>query len=462
MSIEQHSKTRFDQLPELVRLAWPILISQLAMSGMGVVDTIMAGSVSSIDLAAVAVAFSLWLPILMFMVGLFSATSSLVAHAWGAQDPNLAKLHITQSLWLAVLLGISAAALVTQAPILLKAMDIDPSVHPIVIAYLDAMVLGLPAATLYQVLRASSEGTGHSKPVMQMNLLAFFANIPLNFIFVHGYFGIPAMGGAGCGWATATVMWINAFALALYMHKSPRFSELKLFKGGFVPPQLKASWQILALGLPIGAAVFAEVVIFSIIALLIGSLGATVIAGHQISMNVSAITFMLPLSVSIAITVQVGQRLGAKRPEDAQRTWRQAMLLATAIASTNAILIFLFAWPITGIYSKELEIRELATGLLLFAAAYQISDALQVAAAGALRGYKDTQVTMYITLFAYWGVGLPLGYTLGLTDFITPASGPKGFWISLLISLSLAAVLLVWRLQHISRKNLANITTTIG
>ncbi|MBB6521616.1 MATE family efflux transporter [Pseudoteredinibacter isoporae] len=461
MNTQPQATSRFDQLPELVRLAWPILISQLAISGMGVVDTIMAGSVSSIDLAAVAVAFSLWLPILMFSVGLFSATSSLVAHAWGARDPGTARLHTIQSIWIAIALGIGAAALVTQAPFLLKAMDIDPSVHPIVIAYLDAMVIGLPAAAVYQVLRASSEGTGHSKPVMQINLLAFFANIPLNFIFVHGYFGLPAMGGAGCGWATATVMWLNTLALALYMHKAPQFRELKLFRGGFMPPQLNAAWQILALGLPIGAAVFAEVVIFSIIALLIGSLGATVIAGHQISMNVSAITFMLPLSVSIAITVQVGQRLGAKRPMEAQRTWRQAMLLATAIATTNAILIYLFAWPITGIYSDELAIRELATGLLLFAAAYQISDALQVAAAGALRGYKDTQVTMYITLFAYWGVGLPLGYTLGLTDLITAASGPKGFWISLLISLSLAAVLLMWRLQHISRRNMA-ISTTIN
>ncbi|GAA6152686.1 MATE family efflux transporter [Pseudoteredinibacter isoporae] len=462
MSTQPNPPSRFDQLPELVRLAWPILISQLAISGMGVVDTIMAGSVSSIDLAAVAVAFSLWLPILMFMVGLFSATSSLVAHAWGANDPSTAKLHTIQSIWIAVALGITSALLVTQAPILLKAMDIDPSVHPIVIAYLDAMVLGLPAAAVYQVLRASSEGTGHSKPVMQINLLAFFANIPLNFIFVHGYLGMPAMGGAGCGWATAAVMWMNTLALALYMHKAPQFKELKLFRDGLMSPQLKASGQILALGLPIGAAVFAEVVIFSIIALLIGSLGATVIAGHQISMNVSAITFMLPLSVSIAVTVQVGQRLGAKRPEEAQRTWRQAMLLATAIASTNALMIYLFAWPITGVYSDELKIRELATGLLLFAAAYQISDALQVAAAGALRGYKDTQVTMYITLFAYWGVGLPLGYTLGLTDLISPASGPKGFWISLLISLSLAAVLLMWRLQHISRKNMAISTTTYG
>lgn len=445
---------RFDQLSPLLRLAWPILVSQLAISGMGVVDTIMAGQISPVDLAGVAVAFSIWLPVLMFMVGLFSATSAMVAHAWGDDNMSLARIHIWQSIWLAVALGIASSVLISQSQWLLHAMAITPEIHPIVIDYLQALMLGLPAATVYQVLRASSEGMGQSKPVMQMNILAFAANIPLNFIFIHGYFGLPAMGGAGCGWATASVMWLNAIALAVYMNKAWVFSELSLFKS--TEQQRTINWheikKVLSLGLPIGASVFAEVLVFSIIALLIGSLGATVIAGHQVAMNVSAITFMIPLSIAIAITVQVGQRLGAKEPAQAQRTWRQALLLSTAVALFNATFMVLLAWHITGIYTDDLVIRELATGLLMLAAAYQISDALQVAAAGALRGYKDTKITMYITLFAYWGVGLPLGWILGLTDWIQPASGPQGFWLSLIISLSLAAVLLLWRLNIVSKK----------
>lgn len=445
---------RFDQLSPLLRLAWPILVSQLAISGMGVVDTIMAGQISPVDLAGVAVAFSIWLPVLMFMVGLFSATSAMVAHAWGDDNMSLARIHIWQSIWLAAALGIASSVLISQSQWLLHAMAITPEIHPIVIDYLQALMLGLPAATVYQVLRASSEGMGQSKPVMQMNILAFAANIPLNFIFIHGYFGLPAMGGAGCGWATASVMWLNAIALAIYMNKAWVFSELSLFKS--TEQQRTINWHeiknVLSLGLPIGASVFAEVLVFSIIALLIGSLGATVIAGHQVAMNVSAITFMIPLSIAIAITVQVGQRLGAKEPAKAQRTWRQALLLSTAVALFNATFMVLLAWHITGIYTDDLVIRELATGLLMLAAAYQISDALQVAAAGALRGYKDTKITMYITLFAYWGVGLPLGWILGLTDWIQPASGPQGFWLSLIISLSLAAVLLLWRLNIVSKK----------
>lgn len=442
---------RFDQLGPLLRLAWPILISQLAISGMGVVDTIMAGQVSPLDLAGVAVAFSIWLPVLMFMVGVFSATSALVAHAFGEDNMNSARAHIWQSIWLALIMGLTASALMNLSQWLLEVMAIDPTVHPIVNNYLKAMMVGLPAAAVYQVLRASSEGMGQSKPVMQMNLLAFAANIPLNIVFIHGYFGLPAMGGAGCGWATASVMWLNAIALGFYMVKAWAFKELKLVRPGDRKPNLAGLKQVLGLGLPIGASVFAEVLVFSIIALLIGSLGAEVIAGHQIAMNVSALTFMLPLSISIAITVQVGQRLGAREPMLAQRTWRQAMLVAMIVAIINASTMVAFAWPITGFYTDAIPIRELSVSLLMLAAAYQVSDALQVAAAGALRGYKDTKVTMYITLFAYWGVGLPLGYMLGLTDLWNEASGPHGFWLSLVISLSLAAVLLLWRLHHVAK-----------
>ncbi|MCV6614140.1 MAG: MATE family efflux transporter [Cellvibrionaceae bacterium] len=454
MSQASTPPSRFDQLGPLLRLAWPILISQLAISGMGVVDSIMAGGVSPVDLAGVAVAFSIWLPALMFIVGVSSATAALVARAWGERNIGAAQAHIWQSLWLALVLGLVASALMGQADNIMQWLEVAAEVRPVVNGYLEALMLGLPAAAIYQILRAASEGIGHSKPVMQINLLAFFANIPLNIVFIHGHFGLPALGGAGCGWATATVMWLNAIALGLYIARASIYQELNL--GNSPTSSRRPQWlelkQLMALGLPIGASVFAEVLVFTIVALLIGKLGAEVIAGHQIAMNVSAITFMLPLSISIAITVQVGQRLGAKQALAAQRTWRQALVLATAIAVFNATVMISFAWPITGLYTEVDGIRELAVSLLLLAAAYQISDALQVAAAGALRAYKDTQVTMYITLFAYWLIGLPLGYALGLTHLFGAPSGPWGFWLALAIALTVGAVLLCWRLILISRK----------
>lgn len=452
------SQARFEQLPSLLRLAWPILISQLAISGMGVVDTVMSGQISSLDLAAVAIAYGIWLPILMFAVGVFSATSSLVAHAWG--ENNLSKLQKTvwQSGWIALILGISSAIFIASSGWILNFLNIDPAIHPICNRYLYGLALGIPAATVFQVLKASSEGVGLSKPVMQINLLAFACNIPLNLVFMYGHFGVPAMGGAGCGWATATLMWISCISLSLYMAKAWVFRRIHIFSASAALRAFDAGAQraILALGLPIGMAVFAEVIVFSIVALLIGSLGADIVASHQITMNVSSLTFMVPLSISIATTIQVGQQLGAKQPQQAARSWQQALQLALLISIVSAATLMLLAYPITGFYTDDNEIRALATSLMIFAAAYQVSDAIQVTAAGALRGYKDTRVTMYITLCVYWLIGLPLGYTLGLTNLITPASGPTGFWQSLLVSLSIAAILLTARLLRVSKQHLNN------
>jgi len=446
---------RLEQLPSLIKLAWPILISQLAVSGMGVVDTIMSGQVSSLDLAAVAIAYGIWLPVLMFLVGLFSATTSLVAHAWGEKNTAKAQLIIWQSIWLAVLLSIGLAAFISNSGWILHYLAIDPAIHPITNRYLDGLALGIPAAAVYQVLRSASEGIGLSKPAMQINLLIFACNVPLNFIFIYGYLGLPTMGGAGCGWATALLMTMSCVFMALYIAKAWVFEQLALFKASYSIKKIKLQKQrnILALGFPIGISVFAEVLIFSIIALLIGRLGADIVASHQIAMNISALTFMLPLSLSIATSIQVGQQLGAQQYELASRSWKQALLLALLIAIGNALVLILLAYPITGLYAEDTKIRELAASLMLFAAAYQISDAVQVTAAGALRGFRDTKVTMYITLCAYWLVGLPLGYSLGLSDMFGSPSGPKGFWQSLLVSLSIAAIFLTMRLIKINRRH---------
>lgn len=452
---------RLDQLPSLIKLAWPILISQLAVSGMGVVDTIMSGQVSPLDLAAVAIAYGIWLPALMFLVGLFSATTSLVAHAWGEKNIDKARLIIWQSIWLALLLGLGLAIFISNSAWILHYLSIDPAIHPITNRYLDGLALGIPAAAVYQVLRSASEGIGLSKPAMQINLLIFACNIPINYIFIYGHFGLPAMGGAGCGWATALLMTMSCIFLALYMAKAWVFDRLALFKASYSIKKFKLQkqQQILALGFPIGISVFAEVLIFSIIALLIGRLGADIVASHQIAMNISALTFMLPLSLSIATSIQVGQQLGAKQNKLASRSWKQALLLALLIALANATVLILLAYPITGLYAEDKAVRDLAASLMLFAAAYQISDAFQVTAAGALRGFRDTKVTMYITLCAYWLVGLPLGYSLGLTDLLGPASGPKGFWQSLLISLSIAAIFLLLRLIKIDQRHRHSLST---
>ena len=208
------------------------------------------------------------------------------------------------------------------------------------------------------------------------------------------------------------------------------------------------------IGLPIGVAVFAEASIFSVIALLIGSLGASVVAGHQIALNFSAMVFMIPYSLAMAATVRVGQALGRGAPREARFSAGMAMASALAYACCSASLMLMLRADIARLYTSDAEVLRVAGALLMYSALFQFSDAIQVTAAGALRGYQDTRATMLITLLAYWGIGLPIGYGLGLGDLFGPPSGPAGLWQGLVVGLSCAALLLGVRLQRSARRHI--------
>jgi MATE family multidrug resistance protein len=433
---------------ELLQLAWPMLIGQLAQVGMGVTDTIMAGAVSPVDLAAVAVGFSLWLPLSLLGNGIFTAVTALIARAHGGGRSDQVAMIFQQALWLALLVGAVSTTLVINSSALLEPMAVDAAVRPLAAQYLQGIALGIPAATLIQVLRGFSEGCGRSKPVMIISLGALLINIPLNYVFIHGLFGAPRLGGAGCGWATGVTLWLQLLALAALLY--PRYRPcLRRWSRPLWPQQR----TILQLGFPIGAAIFAEVSIFALVALLIGHLGAATIASHQIALNFSGLVFMVPFSLGVALTVKVGHALGAGQAVRARRFAALGALTAATCSGISALVMLLLPGPIVALYSDDPGVSALTVQLLAVAAAFQLSDALQVTAAGSLRGYHDTRATMLITLLAYWGIGLPSGYLLGLTDRVVPALGVQGLWIGLVLGLTVAALLLNWRLLRISRRH---------
>lgn len=431
---------------ELLQLAWPMLVGQIAQVAMGVVDTVMAGAVGPADLAAVAVGFSLWLPLSLLGNGLFTAATALIARALGGGRGGEVGAVLQQAVWLALAVGAINAVLVSHGSLVLEPMAVVAQVQPIAAQYLHGVALGMPAAALLLVLRAFSEGSGRSKPVMLANVGALLVNIPLNYIFIHGLFGLPHLGGAGCGWATGCTLWLQLLVLGAMLY--PRYrTHLRSWRA----PQWSRQWQILRLGMPIGAAIFAEVSIFSVIALLIGHLGATTIAAHQIALNFSALTFMLSASVAQALTVKIGHALGAGQHARARRFAGLGTANAVLCSGFNAAVMLLLPHTIVAFYTGDPAVRALAVQLLALAALYQLPDALQVTAAGSLRGYHDTRITMLITLLAYWGIGLPVGYALGLTDLLGPAMGVKGLWVGLVAGLSVAALLLNWRVARVSR-----------
>lgn len=430
----------------LLQLAWPMLIAQIAQVAMGVADTVMAGAVSPTDLAAVAVGFSLWLPLSLFTAGVFSGATALVARAVGARDRAELASVLQHAVWLALAMGAINTVLVLNAHHLLGLMKVDPAVQPLAVLYLQGMALGMPAAAMTQVLRALSEGSGRSKPVMLINVAALLINLPLNYMLIHGLFGLPKLGGAGCGWATGIALWLQLLMLAALLY--PRWRPLLAGWGAPRRDPLRAQLRV---GLPIGMAIFAEISIFSVIALLIGHLGATTIAAHQIALNVSALTFMIPSSLGLALTVKISHALGAGEPARARRFVGLGTGTAVAAALGNATLMLSLPYLIASAYTTDETVRQLAVTLMALAAIYQLPDCLQVTAAGSLRGYHDTRVVMVITLIAYWVIGLPVGYLLGLTDWLRPALGVQGLWMGLIVGLTASAVLLNWRLWRVTR-----------
>ncbi|TLX57258.1 MATE family efflux transporter [Stutzerimonas nosocomialis] len=441
------------ELRTLFVLAFPIMIAQLAHTAMGFVDTVMAGRVSASDLAAVALGNSLWVPVFLLMTGIILATTPNVAQRFGADQQAQIGPLVRQALWMGLGVGTLCAVALWNAGPVLDLMRVEPALIDPSIAYLRAVACGFPAAALYQVLRCFSDGLGRTLPAMKIGIFGLLLNIPLNYIFIHGKLGLPAMGGVGCGWATAIVMCCMFLGMLFHVSREEHYRASELF-ARFEWPRWQPIGRLLSIGVPIGVAVFAEASIFSVIALLIGGLGAEVVAGHQIALNFTSLIFMIPLSLGIAITVRVGQSLGRGAPRDARFVAGVGIGAALIYACFSASSMLLLNEQIPRFYTADPAVIAVAASLFYYAALFQFSDVVQVTAASALRGYQDTRMTMVFTLFAYWGIGLPIGYLLGLTDWLGEPSGPKGLWQGLIAGLSCAAILLGIRLARSARREI--------
>jgi multidrug resistance protein, MATE family len=301
---------------------------------------------------------------------------------------------------------------------------------------------------LFQVLRNFSEGLSHTMPTMVIGFVGLAVNIPANYVFIHGHFGMPKLGGVGCGVATAIVLWAMLLAMIAYVKLSPHFKKINLF-AQLARPNGSRIWRLFRLGFPIAMAIFCEVTLFTVVALMLAPFGAEIVASHQIALNFSSLVFMLPLSIGVGVTIRVGHSIGEGLPDHARVAARTGLMLGITVAAGTAALTVLLREQIAAIYTEDPKVITLAALLLFFAAIYQISDSVQVIAAAALRGYKDTQAIFYITIVAYWGLGLPSGMILGLTDWVVPRMGPQGFWVGFIVGLTGAALMLGARLRVI-------------
>jgi len=436
----------------LLKLAYPILIAQLIQNLMGFADTVMAGRVSATDMAAVAVASSVWLPLILTIYGLVMALAAIVSQYSGAKEHNKIAKATYQTAWIALTLGLSLIVLFyAVSPIIYESAGLEPKLKDLMFEYLGYIVWGGPGFCLYLVLRNYSEGMSHTKPTMIISIIGLIINVPANYIFIYGEFGAPALGGAGCGIATAIVYWVMFISMLIYTIVSKKLKEVPLFDK-FYWPDWAEIVSILKIGVPIALSLLFEVSLFAVVAIILAPFGSEVVASHQIAINFSGLVFMLPLSIALAVTIQVGFAVGEKDLNQAKEISHYSFILGFIVASVTAIITLTFREQIASIYTTEVEVIELAASLMFLAALFQFSDFIQVISAGALRGYKDTTSILYITFFSYWVVGLSFGLILGLTDWIVPAIGPYGFWIGFIVGLTAAAILLAWRLRVIQRR----------
>ncbi len=430
-------------------LALPILITQFCQAALGVVDAIMAGKVSALDLAAVAVGSGIWLPLFLLATGILIATTPLIGEAIGQNKTNQIP-HITQqSLWTAGVIGILGFIIVNLAPNVLGVMGVPSNIQPIATQYLHGVSFGFPAMAVYAVLRSYCEALGRPEPVTIISIIGLLADIPLNYIFIHGLFGMPELGGAGCGVATAIVLWINVLLLAMYtaFTKRQQFASTRFFYG-FSAPNREQITKLLKLGIPIGISIFFEASLFSLGALIISPLGELATASHQVALAVTSQLFMIPISVAMALTIMISNRFGEKNVMALRHVQTTGLIWTVIIALGCMLGVWLFRPELAAAFTENPEVRAQAMHLLIFALAYQLFDGWQVNVAGILRGMQDTAVPMWVTMFCYWIVALPLG--IYLVRFTTV--GAQGFWMALITGLVLAAILLTLRLHHQQKK----------
>jgi len=442
----------YSHIKSLFKLAYPILIAQLIQNLMGFVDIVMAGQVSATDMAAVAVANSIWFPLIITVYGLIMALTAIVSQLAGANKHTQIADQTYQTGWIALAFGSALIAIYyVLAPLIAPTFELEGNLKPLLFDYLRYIVWGAPGFCLYLVLRNYSEGLSYTKPTMIISIIGLLVNIPANYIFIYGEFGSPALGGAGCGIATALVYWSMFISMAIYCFRSSILKKVSLFERFYWPNWTKIK-NILALGVPIALSLLFEVSLFAIVAVMLVPFGAEVVASHQIALNFSSLIFMVPLSIAMATTIKVGYAIGNNDFQQAKNYTFYSVILGLLLAVFTAIITIVFRYQISEIYTTERPVIELAASLMLLATLYQFSDTVQVISAGALRGYKDTKSILYITFVSYWLIGLSIGLILGVTDWIIPKIGPYGFWIGFISGLTTAAILLAWRLKIVQSR----------
>lgn len=444
------------ELAALWMLSWPILVGQVSLVAMNFADVAMTGHSGPDELAAVSLGSALFATVMVAIMGVMLAVNTLVAHEVGAgRNPGALAC---QAVWTALAMGLLGTLGMLVGTKIFDYLSLSAPVLAKARSYSSIVALGIPALAGNRALAGYTAGLHRTRPIMTVSLLGLGFIVFGNWVLIFGHLGLPALGSQGCAIATAGGLWFSLAALAFWIAVAKPYRDSSPWQH-FTPPDWTQQRRILRLGAPIGITYFAEASAFSSVALLIAPFGAVAIGAHQIALNFSSLVFMFPMSLGTALITRIGHRLGEGRPREARFVAFAGLGASGGFALLSAAVIALGRHRIAALYSTDVAILSLAAQLLSLAALFQLSDATQVTAACAIRGYQVTRSPMIIHLASFWGVAVPIGCILGLQPVLGGAlpqrwHGPIGFWIGLVAGLTVAAVLLVRQLARIARSRI--------
>ncbi|NBI28695.1 MATE family efflux transporter [Chengkuizengella marina] len=447
------TKTKKAKLLQFNAILLPILISQLGLFSMNFFDTVMSGQVSPADLAGVAIGSSIWVPIFTGLSGILMALTPIVSQYVGAKENYKISKAVIQSIYLSLMITIVIIIFgLLFLQLILQSMNLESDVRNIAFHYLKALSLGLIPLFVYNVLRYFIDGLGETRTTMMITLLSLPINLFFNYVLIFGKLGFPKLGGVGAGYASAITYWCILFIAIYVIKKFQPFSNYNLFSR-IQKVSFEAWGRLLKIGIPIGFSIFFETSIFAAVTLLMSEFDTNTIAAHQSALNFASFLYMIPLSISMALTISVGFEVGAKRYRDAMHYSYIGISQAILISLLSAVGLFIFIDQVARIYTNDSTVLLLTKQFLFFAIFFQLSDAIAAPIQGALRGYKDVNSTFILAFVSFWVIGLPLGYCLAnFTNF-----GAFGYWIGLISGLAVGAVCLILRLTYIQRKKFVSI-----
>lgn len=434
-------------LKTLSIIVMPILITQVFLYLMTFFDILMTSKYDIGHLAGVSIGSSLWVPVYTGLTGILISITPIVAHYIGGNNKQQVKPSVQQGILVAIAMSLLVYALIFLAvePIV-SMMDVSAIEREIAIAYVKTISIGLIPLFIYSVLRGFIDALGLTRITMFITLLSAPINVFLNYLFIFGKFGAPELGGQGAALASALTYWVVLFITIGLIATLPSIKDYQIFSG-FSGIQMKRIWTIIAMGVPIGLSIFAETTIFSAVTLMMTNYTTEILSAHQIALNFTSLLYMIPLSIAMGATIVVGQSVGAKKFTEASHYAWLSVLLAIAVSFVSASILFFFREQISTFYTDDAVVVGYAVQFLIFAALFQLSDAIQAPVQGALRGYKDVKITFIMAIISYWVIGLPLGYYLATTTSLVQ----YGYWVGLIAGLTAGALTLSIRLLLVQK-----------